>query len=511
MNIAEITNEDIEKHRGMVHKLVIKYFSQVRDPAIGYEDLLSEANIGLCKAYERFDSAKGFAFSTFAFTTISGYLQSFLDRRGSPIRYPANIVLLGNRIKKQELTGLEPEEIAEIVGESVEQVESAIQYLHRRTTISLDKPLRNKAGEIDPDTTHEALAMIEDDLSGVLTEEFICRLKPNQQTAARMRMEGYTYSEIGTFMGVSRTRVWQLLLKVGERYMNIYSREEKMGMTKGIKSEINMTKEQYLQERLSGKARTQIMKSVGGGSAAFYKLLKEWGIKEIDAEEREMELLAPAKPASEPPIEENPVTNQEQELASLQAALALWKNDAERKGEYIADLESELGKARENAENVHSRFMAVSEEQAAEISRLKEAMSGATVIANQAGARLSELEEENTRLKLELSNVGQASKVVAPMFGSSVSLHVPIITGTDPIRERLNVYHGLDALGETFESAGLDRERIMRELFSLLQTVVRFVATDLAELLPGQDVTEHVQRFFQEHNRQAYRQQQEAV
>ncbi|MOA28100.1 hypothetical protein D3C78_1490250 [compost metagenome] len=117
---------------------------------------------------------------------------------------------------------------------------------------------------------------------------------------------------------------------------------------------------------------------------------------------------------------------------------------------------------------------------------------------------MSELEEEITRLKQELSNAGQVNKVVTPVFGSSVSLHVPIITGTDPIRERLNVYNGLDALGNTFESIGLDRERIMRELFDLMQLVVRFVATDLSELLPGQDVTEHVQRFFSEHNRHAY-------
>ncbi|MNJ72881.1 hypothetical protein D3C77_695990 [compost metagenome] len=51
----------------------------------------------------------------------------------------------------------------------------------------------------------------------------------------------------------------------------------------------------------------------------------------------------------------------------------------------------------------------------------------------------------------------------------------------------------------------------MRELFELLQVVVGFVATDLTELLPGQDVTEHVQRFFQEHNRQAFGSQKEAV
>ncbi|MEK5162045.1 hypothetical protein NYE69_06840 [Paenibacillus sp. FSL R5-0527] len=276
-------------------------------------------------------------------------------------------------------------------------------------------------------------------------------------------------------------------------------------MAKGVKAEINMTKEQYLQLRLSGKNRNQIVKQLGVGYATFYKLLKDWGIKEVDAEERELELLAPAKQAPKAePFEEKRPTNQDQELAELQAAVALWKNDVERKGEYIADLEGELKKAREEAESVQKRFTAVAQDQADEISRLKDALTGAAVISDQAGARIAELEAENKRLQEELSAVRQAGKIVAPAFGTSVTLHVPIVAGTDPVRERLNVYQGLDALGGTFESAGLDRERIMRELFELLQIVVGFVATDLAELLPGQDVTEHVQRFFQAHNEQAY-------
>lgn len=288
-------------------------------------------------------------------------------------------------------------------------------------------------------------------------------------------------------------------------------------MAKGVKAEINMTKEQYLQRRLSGETRTQIFRKLGVGQPTFYGLLKEWGIREVDAEERELELLVPMRqmPKVEPPDEEHRPANNEQELAELQAAVALWKNDAERKGEYITDLEGELTKLREEKENEHARMIAVTREQANEIfqliSFLKEAKSRATVISDQAGVRIAELEDEIGCLKQGLSVAEQASRVLAPVFGDSVTIHVPIVTGTDPVRERLNVYRGLDALGGTFESTGLDRERIMRELFELLQTVVGFVATDIAELLPGQDVTEHVQRFFWAHNQQVFGSLHEAV
>ncbi|MNW54957.1 hypothetical protein D3C74_325880 [compost metagenome] len=209
-----------------------------------------------------------------------------------------------------------------------------------------------------------------------------------------------------------------------------------------------------------------------------------------------MELLAPTKTVQEK--EEAPKISHstEQEWAELMAALALWKNDSERKAEYIVDLEGKLSKAREKIENMQNH----SEKQIAEISRLMDVISGSAVFADQAGARISELEEENTRLKQELATTGQTSKVVTPVFGPSVTLHVPVTVGTDPNLERLNVYRSLDSLGGTFEAAGLDRERIMRELFELMQIVVGFVATDLSELMPDQDVTEHVQRLFLNHN-----------
>lgn len=75
-------------------------------------------------------------------------------------------------------------------------------------------------------------------------------------------------------------------------------------MAKGVKVEIKMTKEQYLKERLVGNTRTQIMNGIGASTTVFYRKLKEWGIKEADAEDRELELLAPAKPKTEPPAEE---------------------------------------------------------------------------------------------------------------------------------------------------------------------------------------------------------------
>lgn len=53
----------------------------------------------------------------------------------------------------------------------------------------------------------------------------------------------------------------------------------------------SLTKEQYLQLRLKGKKRSEIMKEYFSSNAAFYRYLRDWGIQNRSSEERELEHL----------------------------------------------------------------------------------------------------------------------------------------------------------------------------------------------------------------------------
>lgn len=64
-----------------------------------------------------------------------------------------------------------------------------------------------------------------------------------------------------------------------------------------------LTKEKYLQLRLEGKGRTEIMRMYFKGAKAFYEQLEAWGIKERDAEERALELMPKSEPET---IEKKP-------------------------------------------------------------------------------------------------------------------------------------------------------------------------------------------------------------
>jgi hypothetical protein len=268
------------------------------------------------------------------------------------------------------------------------------------------------------------------------------------------------------------------------------------------KVEITVTKEEYLQRRLNGEKRSSILRSLGLAGPKGYEFLKEWGIREIDSEERELELLSPNKPESEvdkrvaEQIEqkteargliafneqqeaepagtdilermEQRAAEREQELAELQAATALWKNEAERKDEYIKDLETELKQSRDEVERVKR-------------------------LAGISGARIQELESERNLL---LQTIEQAAGEDAGF----IALRIPILSVAIANVERARIYEAVEALSSDVEAAEIDRELVMTELFDLLQRTVNFITADLAELHPGRDVSGFVREFFAFYN-----------
>lgn len=79
---------------------------------------------------------------------------------------------------------------------------------------------------------------------------------------------------------------------------------------------INLTREEYLQKRLSGMSRSAVAKEQGIKPPSLYPYLERWGLREMDAEERELELMqeqrkpVPATPATDDqPIPADPQQN----------------------------------------------------------------------------------------------------------------------------------------------------------------------------------------------------------
>lgn len=276
-------------------------------------------------------------------------------------------------------------------------------------------------------------------------------------------------------------------------------------MAQGIKEEVKVTKEEYLQRRLNGEKRSRAMRALGITGTRGYDLLREWGIRELDAEERELDLMAPGRPAAKvdqrvaEQIEkktearglvalneqkkesagsdilermDHRAAEREQELAELQAATALWKHEAERKDEQIADLQVEI-------ENMHAAVRLAENEQ----------------------KRAAAVDHDMIRiLNREKAILLQTIEQAAEEEDGYIGLRIPILSVLIANVERTRIYEAVEALSNGIESADIDRERVMTELFELLQRVVNFVVADLAELHPGKEVSGFVREFFAHYN-----------
>jgi RNA polymerase primary sigma factor len=206
-------------------RLVVKIAHDYANLGLPILDLVSEGNIGLMKAVERFDPAKGGKLSTYAAWWIKQAIKRALANQSKTIRLPVHLVdkiSKMNRVASQmsEELGREPtdDELAEEVGLSSKTV-SQLKTVSIRPT-SLNAPINDDdatefgdlVGDDDARTPFEFLRdkNLRDELSDVLEvldgRERVIIFQRFGLDGARPR----TLEEVGKKLGVTRERIRQV-------------------------------------------------------------------------------------------------------------------------------------------------------------------------------------------------------------------------------------------------------------------------------------------------------------
>ncbi|MCS7089448.1 MAG: RNA polymerase sigma factor RpoD/SigA [Verrucomicrobiota bacterium] len=206
-------------------RLVVKIAREYEGLGLPLLDLINEGNIGLMKAVERFDPAKGGKLSTYSSWWIKQSIRRALANQGKTIRLPVHVAdkiyhLRLAELRLQETLGREPteEELAQELKTTPKKV-AALRSAAVRPA-SLDAPLgdedSSRLGEVVPDDSSPNPAeVLERRTTAAKVMELINRLPEREASILRFRFGLHggpekTLEEVGRKFGVTRERVRQL-------------------------------------------------------------------------------------------------------------------------------------------------------------------------------------------------------------------------------------------------------------------------------------------------------------
>lgn len=206
-------------------RLVVKIARDYENFGLPLLDLINEGNIGLMKAVERYDPAKGGKLSTYGAWWIKQSIKRALANQSKTIRLPVHLMgklsqIRRSALKLQEVFGREPtdDELGEELGMSGARVTQLRTAAIRPA--SLDAPIgdddsNNFADLVQDENADSPYESLEEKSLTHMVREMVKTLTPRESTILRYRFgldggQEQTLDVAGVQLGVTRERVRQI-------------------------------------------------------------------------------------------------------------------------------------------------------------------------------------------------------------------------------------------------------------------------------------------------------------
>jgi len=207
----DVSNEEltarIKEMRIFVMRMA-RYWLPRSGAAIGFDDLVSEGNLGVREAARRFDEARGVKFFTYAQHWVTHAMRRHVQDMGAMIRVPSHLIdrrgaILRGAGEAQDFKTAN--RVARLVGDDMlrDLCGPARAWRKGDTPLILADTLADDAQPL-PD------AAVESSDNRALLRRLLATLEPRARRVLLQRAEGRLLDEIATELDLSRERVRQI-------------------------------------------------------------------------------------------------------------------------------------------------------------------------------------------------------------------------------------------------------------------------------------------------------------
>ena len=225
---ARIQRGDAAAREHMIRanlRFVIKIPREYENLGMPLLDLINEGNIGLMRAVEKFDPAKGGKLSTYAVLWIKQQIRRALASQGKTIRLPIHVAdkiyeLTQAEVRLRHQLGREAneEELADELDTTLARL-TKLRHAALRPT-SLDAPLgedrnRTVAEVVADDNARSPFEQLRDQMEKGMVRQLVAQLSEREARIIRFRFgldggEERTLEDVGRKFNLTRERIRQL-------------------------------------------------------------------------------------------------------------------------------------------------------------------------------------------------------------------------------------------------------------------------------------------------------------